>query len=99
MKQIYKVLSVSFYDLLQFQKDGQLWNPYDMPPFDEITKVYVAAVQYHNKQYLCSNDVSSTHISAEKSRLLPPTENIDETLPSPAENVGIAFHTPTDNVD
>eukprot|EP00957_Ditylum_brightwellii_P186854 14229038-Ditylum_brightwellii.AAC.1 len=73
MKQMYKVLSVSFYDLLQFQKDVQLWNLHDMPPFDDITKVYVAAVQYYNKQYLCSNDESSTHVSAEESRPLPPT--------------------------
>eukprot|EP00957_Ditylum_brightwellii_P102339 7800578-Ditylum_brightwellii.AAC.1 len=82
-----------------YKKDGQLWNPHGMPPFDDITKVYVAAVQYHNEQYLCSNDVSSTRVSAEESRSLLPTENVHETLSSPTENVNIDLHTPTDKVD
>eukprot|EP00957_Ditylum_brightwellii_P053683 4067704-Ditylum_brightwellii.AAC.1 len=79
MKQMHKVLSVSFYDLLNFQKDGQLWNSHDMPPFDDITKVHVAAVQCHNNQYLCSNDVCYTCVSAEESRPLPPIDRKNQS--------------------
>eukprot|EP00957_Ditylum_brightwellii_P208115 15355931-Ditylum_brightwellii.AAC.1 len=63
-----KVLAVSYYDLLGFQKDGGVQDPNTMAPYNDITKVYVVAIQHHKENYK-----SSTNITASISSITVPT--------------------------
>eukprot|EP00957_Ditylum_brightwellii_P085929 6537238-Ditylum_brightwellii.AAC.1 len=54
-----KILAVSYYSLLGVQKDSGVWDPNNMASYNDITKVYVAAVQHHKEQYKCSTDVTT----------------------------------------
>jgi hypothetical protein len=60
MRDMCKVLAVYFYDLLGFQKGGRVWDPNTMGPYNDITKVYVAAVQHHKEKYYCSTDFTAS---------------------------------------
>ena len=59
MRDMCNVLTVYFYDLLGFQKGGRVWDPNTMGPYNDITKVYVAAVQHHTEKYHCSSNTTN----------------------------------------